>query len=117
MHISRVPLLVILAGSATLSVAQWDQQNSSSDAQLRGISVVSARVAWASGTKGTVLRTVDSGKHWEKVGVAGAEGLDFRDIQAFDEKSAFALSAGPGEQSRIYRTSDGGRRWQLQFTN
>src|SRR5215469_15901789 len=117
MHIRRVLLFAILAGSAMLSFAQWEQQNSGSDAQLRGISVVSAKVAWASGTKGTVLRTVDSGKHWEKVGIAGAEALDFRDIQAFDQKSAFVLSAGPGEQSRIYRTSDGGRRWQLQFTN
>ena len=117
MHIRRVLLFAILTGSAMLSFAQWEQQNSGSDAQLRGISVVSAKVAWASGTKGTVLRTVDSGKHWEKVGVAGAEGLDFRDIQAFNEKTAFVLGAGPGEQSRIYRTSDGGRHWRLQFTN
>ncbi|HEX6559976.1 MAG TPA: hypothetical protein VF021_10950, partial [Longimicrobiales bacterium] len=34
---------------------------SSSDASLRGISVVSADVAWASGTRGTVLRTTDGG--------------------------------------------------------
>src|SRR5215469_16535341 len=100
MCIRRVLLFAILAGSATLSFAQWEQQNSGSDAQLRGMSVVSAKVAWASGTKGTVLRTADSGKHWEKVGIAGAEGLDFRDIQAFNEKTAFVLGAGPGEQSR-----------------
>src|SRR5215469_15471435 len=90
----------VLLGITPLCLAQWEQQNSGTDAQLRGISVVSSRVAWASGAKGTVLRTVDSGKHWEKVGVAGAEGLDFRDIQAFNEKTAFVLGAGPGEQSR-----------------
>jgi photosystem II stability/assembly factor-like uncharacterized protein len=27
------------------------------------------------------------------------------------------MSAGPGEQSRIYHTGDAGRHWQLQFTN
>ena len=27
------------------------------------------------------------------------------------------MSAGPGEQSRIYHTGDGGQHWQLQFTN
>lgn len=27
------------------------------------------------------------------------------------------MSAGSGEQSRIYHTSDGGQHWQLQFTN
>jgi len=87
------------------------------DANLRGISAVSDQVAWASGTKGTILRTTDSGKHWDKVSVPGAEALDFRDVQGFDEKTAFVLAAGPGEQSRIYKTEDGGQHWQLQFTN
>jgi len=97
--------------------AQWEQQTSGVDVQLRGISAVSQKVAWASGAKGTVLRTLDSGRHWEKLAVAGAEGLDFRDVQAFDDKNAFVLSIGPGEQSRIYKTDDGGQHWQLQFTN
>ena len=96
---------------------QLQPQNSGTDANLRGISTVSASIAWASGTKGTVLRTVDSGAHWNNVSVAGAEALDFRDIQAFDDKRAFVLAAGQGEQSRIYKTDDGGRHWQLQFTN
>ena len=99
--------------------AQWQvhPQVSGTTAQLRGISAVSGRVAWASGTQGTVLRTVDGGSHWEKRSVPGAEALDFRDIQAFDAKKAFVLSIGPGEQSRIYRTTDGGKSWKLQFTN
>jgi len=112
-------LIILLSVVAAFTPAwgQWQPQESGTVAQLRGISAVSERVAWASGTKGTVLRTIDSGKHWEKVGIAGAEALDFRDIEAFDENTAFALSAGPGEQSRIYKTTDGGRHWQLQFTN
>jgi photosystem II stability/assembly factor-like uncharacterized protein len=97
--------------------AQWQQQFSGTDVQLRGISAVSERVAWASGAKGTVLRTIDGGEHWTKVDVPGAEALDFRDIQAFDWDTAYVLSIGPGEQSRIYKTADGGRIWQRQFTN
>jgi len=49
--------------------------------------------------------------------VPGAEALDFRAVVAFSADEAFLMSAGPGEQSRIYHTSDGGNRWQLQFTN
>lgn len=92
-------------------------QNSHTDVQLRGISAVSAKVAWASGAKGTVLRTIDGGASWETLTIAGADSLDFRDIQAFDQNTAFVLSIGPGDQSRIYKTSDGGKIWQRQFTN
>ncbi len=109
--------ILLLLASQPSAWAQWEQQASGVDVQLRGISAVSPKVAWASGAKGTVLRTVDSGQHWEKLAIAGTEGLDFRDIQAFDDKTAFVLSIGLGEQSRIYQTTDGGRNWQLQFTN
>jgi photosystem II stability/assembly factor-like uncharacterized protein len=92
-------------------------QNSGVDVQLRGISAVSDKVAWASGAKGTVLRTIDGGATWQRLEIVGAEALDFRDIQAFDQNTAFVLSIGPGDQSRIYKTADGGRIWQRQFTN
>lgn len=95
----------------------WRSQVSGTDVQLRGISAVSDRVAWASGAKGTVLRTINGGDTWVKVNVLGAEALDFRDIEAFDADTAFVLSIGPGEQSRIYKTIDGGKTWRLQFTN
>jgi photosystem II stability/assembly factor-like uncharacterized protein len=107
--------------SITLVLASlaWAQkpQNSGTDVQLRGISAVSDKVAWASGASGTVLRTVDGGATWQKLDLVGASALDFRDIQAFDQNTAFVLSIGPGEQSRIYKTTDGGKIWQLQFTN
>ncbi|MGZ4877457.1 MAG: WD40/YVTN/BNR-like repeat-containing protein [Candidatus Angelobacter sp.] len=102
-----------------ISSLAWAQQaqNSRTDVQLRGISAVSDKVAWASGAKGTVLRTVDGGETWETLVIVGAEALDFRDIQALDQNTAFVLSIGPGDQSRIYKTADGGRIWQRQFTN
>ena len=99
------------------SVAQWALQTSGTDVPLRGISAVSPRVAWASGAKGTVLHTVDGGDHWKKLSIEGAQELDFRDIQAFSATTAYVLSIGPGEQSRIYKTTDAGQHWQLQFTN
>jgi photosystem II stability/assembly factor-like uncharacterized protein len=110
-------LLSIVFFGLCPSWAQWRQQTSGTDVQLRGISAVSDKVAWASGAKGTVLRTIDGGETWAKVNVPDAEALDFRDVQVFDQNTAFVLSIGPGEQSRIYKTTDGGRIWQLQFTN
>jgi len=107
---------IIILLISSLGRAQTPQ-NSRTDVQLRGISAVSAKVAWASGAKGTVLRTIDGGTTWETLVIAGADSLDFRDIQAFDQNTAFVLSIGPGDQSRIYKTSDGGKIWQRQFTN
>ena len=115
--ISLSPVLAEWDKSLPNGIWEMSPQSSGTTAQLRGISAVSGQVAWASGTQGMVLRTVDGGNHWEKVSVPGAEALDFRDVQAFDAEKAFVLSIGPGEQSRIYKTSDGGKTWKLQFTN
>lgn len=109
-------LALILSGLSFQNEYLYPEK-SMTDANLRGISVVpDDRVAWASGSKGTVLRILP-GNPWQKLAVPGAENLDFRDIQAFDDKTAYVLAAGPGDQSRIYKTEDGGQRWQLQFTN
>jgi photosystem II stability/assembly factor-like uncharacterized protein len=43
--------------------------------------------------------------------------LDFRDVEALDGKTAWLLSIGEGSDSRIYKTTDGGDRWALQFQN
>jgi photosystem II stability/assembly factor-like uncharacterized protein len=97
--------------------AQWQQQTIRSDADFRGLCAVSPKVAWVSGTKGTYGRTTDAGKTWSVGTVPNAEKLDFRDVEAFGETTAYLLSAGPGEDSRIYKTLDGGKTWALQFKN
>src|SRR5919109_5373606 len=92
-------------------------QTSRTTARLRGVSAVDAKVAWASGSNGTYLKTVDGGATWQAATVPGAESLDFRDVEAFDASTAYLISIGEGEKSRIYKTTDGGRDWKLQFTN
>lgn len=108
---------VCLGLCASIAHAQWQQQTIRSDADFRGLCAVSAKVAWVSGTKGTYGRTTDGGKTWSVGTVPGAAKLDFRDVEAFDENLAYLLSAGPGENSRIYKTADGGKTWVLQFKN
>jgi photosystem II stability/assembly factor-like uncharacterized protein len=84
-------------------------------ASLRGVRAVSAAVAWASGSRGTVLRTADGGRTWARRPVPGADSLDFRSVWAFDSLTAVVASAGEAAegQARIYRTADGGRTWAL----
>ena len=92
-------------------------QTSHTTENLRGVSAVSRQVAWASGTHGTYLRTTDGGRTWIPGQVPDATTLDFRAVVAFSANEAFLMSAGPGDQSRIYHTADAGQHWQLQFTN
>lgn len=86
-------------------------------ARLRGLSAVSRQVAWASGSEGTVLRTIDGGRSWTSVGPVDTGGLQFRDIEAFDARRAVILSIGEGEDSRVYTTGDGGATWTETFRN
>src|SRR5262245_59987735 len=97
--------------------AQWIAQQSRTDARLRGLSVVDSHVAWASGSKGTVLRTIDEGRTWQPRSIPGATDSDFRDIHGVDGQTAHALSIGEGEKSRIYKTTDDGATWTLQHVN
>ena len=107
-------LLFSLSAAAT---QQPRVQISHTNESLRGVSAVSRQVAWASGTHGTYLRTTDGGLTWVAAQVPDAGDLDFRGVMAFSADLAFLMSSGPGEQSRIYHTADGGKHWDLQFTN
>jgi len=108
---------LFIAVAAVGISAQWIKQTVDTKASFRGLSVVSEKVVWASGTGGTVVKTTDGGSTWKVMTVPGAEKLDFRDIEAFDANTAYILSIGNGESSRIYKTTDGGATWRNQFTN
>ncbi|MFD7714916.1 oxidoreductase [Streptomyces sp. NPDC059814] len=97
----------------------WTPTATGTDARFRGLAAVNSRTAWLAGTKGTVLRTSDAGRHWRDVSPPGAadEGLEFRDIEAFDARRAVALAIGEGEASRVLRTEDGGATWTESFRN
>ncbi|MDX6444334.1 MAG: hypothetical protein QOH71_1408 [Blastocatellia bacterium] len=108
-------LLAILTG-LILAAPHRTLQHSGVEARLRGVSAVDNRVAWASGSGSTVLRTADGGATWNKLTVTSDQ-LDFRDIDAVDERTAYVLSIGNGPASRIYKTTDAGATWTLQFHN
>jgi len=112
-------LLPVCFASALLAQT-YTLEKSNTTENLRGVAVLSHHVAWASGTHGTYLRTTELGNphgSWQAAQVPGAESLDFRDVEAFSAELAYLLSAGPGAESRIYKTSNGGKDWILQFTN
>src|ERR1700678_1183341 len=124
MRISGLVIMTICLVAPLGAVAQgksgpWELEDSgTTTAGLRGIHTVGGGVVWASGTDGTVVRSEDDGYLWQRCAVP-PEGskLDFRGIWAWDAQHALLLSSGPGDQSRLYRTTDGCISWKLIFTN
>jgi photosystem II stability/assembly factor-like uncharacterized protein len=121
-------LLVLLEGCALQSrpqtgyrpvvVGTITEQQSHTTALLQAVSAVDDSVVWVSGHQATWVRTVDGGRTWVPGAMTGPDStLEFRDVQAVSTTTAYLLAAGPGEQSRIYKTTDAGRSWRLQFMN
>src|SRR6187402_1747682 len=72
---------------------------------IRGLSVVSDMVVWASGSKGTIGKSTDGGKTWKWSIVKGFEQRDFRDIEAFDALTAIVMVVDA--PAYILKTIDG----------
>ncbi len=94
-----------------------EPQTSGTTSLLQAVSVVDENVVWVSGHRATYARTVDGGATWEVGVVPGPDTLQFRDVHAVDANTAYLLSAGPSDMSRIYKTVDAGQNWTLQFTS
>jgi len=82
---------------------------------IRGLSIASEKVIWASGSKGMVAKSLDGGEHFEWKQVKGYESRDFRAIHAFNEYDAIIVAvASPGI---ILKTKDGGNTWVKVYEN
>lgn len=88
---------------------------SGTHSSFRGLSVVSDNVVWVSGSNGTVGRSLDAGKTWQWITVPGHEKKDFRDIEAFDERTAIIMAIA--EPAVILKTTDGGSTWEQVYFN
>lgn len=106
------PSLAAGQGAPTLTVQQSGTTN-----RLQAVSPVTPRIVWVSGVGGTFAVTTDGGETWRAGVVAGAESLQFRDVEGVNARVAYLLAAGVGADSRVYKTEDGGETWTLQFVN
>ena len=111
-----VDLQFTLVLLSVLALPSWTPQTSNVLSTLRGVSAVSDRIAWASGSGATVLHTIDGGATWQKVAVT-TDRVDFRDVDAIDAETAYLLSIGKGATSRIYKTVDAGATWTALLVN
>jgi photosystem II stability/assembly factor-like uncharacterized protein len=95
----------------------WESQESHLNAAFWSLSVVDDRTVWACGSGSQYAFTRDGGVTWESGKVPDGRALDLRDVEAFEGGTAYLLSIGAGDLSRIYKTEDWGESWILQHTS
>lgn len=96
--------ITILVCAAATNAPWWSVQTSGLDTNLRAVSA-----------NGVILQSKDEGKTRKQLHMPGGARLDFRGIPAFDAQVAHVMSSGEGGKSRIYKTTDGGANWKLEF--
>jgi photosystem II stability/assembly factor-like uncharacterized protein len=104
--------LLSISAIKAQSIVQLQQGKPTS---IRGLSVVDDSIAWISGSKGYIAITIDGGKNWAWQQVKGFEKADFRDIEAFSDKSVVIMSSGT--PALVLKTTDGGANWQVKYNN
>ncbi|MEO6981111.1 MAG: YCF48-related protein, partial [Mucilaginibacter sp.] len=114
-RLSTTCLLASLLLAATLKAQNIVPLQTGKPTSIRGLSVVDDNVAWISGSHGYIAITRDGGKNWDWTQVKGLEKADFRDIEAFSDKTAVIMSSGT--PALVLKTTDGGATWHEKYRN
>ncbi len=89
--------------------------SSQAKTSFRGMSCTTDGSLWVSGSNGSIGRSVNDGNNWEWVNPKGYEKRDFRDIVAFNARTAVTIAIdSPGV---ILKTTDGGSSWKEVYFN
>jgi len=87
--------------SAPASAQQLITRTPPVSVTLIGVHAVDDRVVWASGQRGTWVRTTDGGATWTTGRVPGADTLEFRDVDAVSADTAWLPGIGNGGPGAI----------------
>ena len=135
--------LTLLFGTPFTLFANNDPSKPIKPPHYRGLCVLNDSCAWFSGSKGTVIRTTDGGKHFDTISPRPTNTRftdflpyvkqsienynqvsdvpislwrkDYRDIWAKNENEAVIMSAG--DSALILKTMDGGKNWTIVYTD
>lgn len=84
---------------------------------LFGVYFANPNMGWVVGDNGSVLRTVDGGKVWERQKIE--ENVRLRPVWFKDTQNGWIIGSRTSEEERtgfLFRTRDGGKEWKLEHT-
>ncbi len=88
----------------------WEAQESGTEQELKGLSVVNEKTGWAAGNGGVIVHTDDGGKTWVSQGSATKATLN--SVFFINDKEGWAV----GDNGTVLHTIDGGKKWERQNT-
>ncbi|MCF8325157.1 MAG: hypothetical protein K9I84_09390 [Leadbetterella sp.] len=108
-------LILILSLLSFHSFAQWKLNTFENKASFRAIDMLDSTNIWISGSKGSILKSTDSGKTWKNVCPEQYKAFDFRGISALNPNEIVAMSAGDGSEGKAFliKSSNGGKTWNM----
>jgi len=115
MRIIKIVFILLLLNQQLLSQYSIKILTENKGVSLRGMSIPSEKVIWASGSKGNIAKSINGGESFEWIQVKGYEQRDFRAIHAWDDKEALIVAiAAPAV---ILKTKNGGISWYTVYEN
>lgn len=100
---------LILFFSYVCFAQEWEIQTSNTTSNLTDVYFVSSETGFAVGSSGTILKTVDGGKHWSTKPSGTSNSL--LSVCFVDSLTGFTISS-----REVFKTIDGGENWFLQDT-
>lgn len=94
---------------------EWQVYDTGTGSSLRGLCAVDDRIAWACGSQGTVIRTIDGGVTWAQHPVTDLPDSEFRSIYAWDAERVIVGTAG--QPTRIMKSNNAGADWTCVYHN
>lgn len=95
--------------------ACWNMMPTGTTASFRGLHAIDRSSAWACGSQGTVVRTLDGGQTWTRHPINGLKPIELRSIHAWSTTEVAVATAGT--PCRIYRSDDAGASWSIVYEN
>jgi photosystem II stability/assembly factor-like uncharacterized protein len=118
----RLSVAVFAISAATFALTKptqaddaWRIFDTGTKASLRGLAAVNKEVAWACGSKSTLVQTVDGGKSWKQHSIPNLPQVEIRSIHAWDADRAIVATAG--QPALILKTVDRGVTWKTTYEN
>lgn len=109
-------VIIILYNNFAYSQGFWTEVNSGVTSPLYCASNINGLIAWVCGGNGVVLKTSNTGYNWQSVGGSGIPS-NATLINIFGLSDQIALTSGfVGNNTFMYRTSNGGANWTPVFT-